>query len=145
MCPSHECERLRHQTEIRQPVLLPGVHPGRVSKTLLPIPTVTLTLVDWAPAPPGQTSGSSLLCPCCVFAGPGFGGSRRGALPCAVSGVRLTNPNTGLSLSPSLKRTTDVMFGGKQVVVCGYGEVSFLSGRRWSCESASPRAILPLH
>ena len=22
-----------------------------------------------------------------------------------------------------LKRTTDVMFGGKQVVVCGYGEV----------------------
>ena len=23
-----------------------------------------------------------------------------------------------------LKRTTDVMFGGKQVVVCGYGEVS---------------------
>uniref|UniRef100_A0A8C3KIU3 Adenosylhomocysteinase like 1 n=1 Tax=Calidris pygmaea TaxID=425635 RepID=A0A8C3KIU3_9CHAR len=37
--------------------------------------------------------------------------------------MRLTNPNTGLSLSPSLKRTTDVMFGGKQVVVCGYGEV----------------------
>lgn len=29
----------------------------------------------------------------------------------------------------SLKRTTDVMFGGKQVVVCGYGEVerTFLS------------------
>lgn len=26
----------------------------------------------------------------------------------------------------SLKRTTDVMFGGKQVVVCGYGEVRFL-------------------
>lgn len=24
----------------------------------------------------------------------------------------------------SLKRTTDVMFGGKQVVVCGYGEVT---------------------
>lgn len=23
----------------------------------------------------------------------------------------------------SLKRTTDVMFGGKQVLVCGYGEV----------------------
>lgn len=23
----------------------------------------------------------------------------------------------------SLKRTTDMMFGGKQVVVCGYGEV----------------------
>lgn len=23
----------------------------------------------------------------------------------------------------SLKRSTDVMFGGKQVVVCGYGEV----------------------
>lgn len=26
--------------------------------------------------------------------------------------------------SISLKRTTDIMFGGKQVVVCGYGEVS---------------------
>lgn len=39
----------------------------------------------------------------------------------------LTDPNTGLSLSPSLKRTTDVMFGGKQVVVCGYGEVSSVS------------------
>ena len=24
-----------------------------------------------------------------------------------------------------LKRTTDVMFGGKQVLVCGYGEVGF--------------------
>ena len=24
----------------------------------------------------------------------------------------------------SLKRTTDVMFGGKQVLVCGYGEVN---------------------
>lgn len=23
-----------------------------------------------------------------------------------------------------LKRTTDVMFGGKQVIICGYGEVS---------------------
>lgn len=23
----------------------------------------------------------------------------------------------------SLKRSTDVMFGGKQVVICGYGEV----------------------
>lgn len=27
------------------------------------------------------------------------------------------------SIIDSLKRTTDVMFGGKQVVVCGYGEV----------------------
>ena len=26
----------------------------------------------------------------------------------------------------SLKRTTDVMFGGKQVLVCGYGEVRFV-------------------
>lgn len=33
----------------------------------------------------------------------------------------------GLFLSYSLKRTTDVMFGGKQVVVCGYGEVSSAS------------------
>ena len=23
-----------------------------------------------------------------------------------------------------LKRTTDVMFGGKQIIICGYGEVS---------------------
>lgn len=29
-------------------------------------------------------------------------------------------------LCSSLKRTTDVMFGGKQVVVCGYGEVRSL-------------------
>jgi len=97
-----------------------------------------------APAPLEPRSGSALFCPCCVLAGPGFGGSRSGVLPCAVSSVRLTNPNTGLSLSPSLKRTTDVMFGGKQVVVCGYGEVSFVSGSQWSCESACPRAILPL-
>lgn len=27
-------------------------------------------------------------------------------------------------VSASLKRTTDIMFGGKQVVVCGYGEVT---------------------
>lgn len=30
----------------------------------------------------------------------------------------------GFACFDSLKRTTDVMFGGKQVVVCGYGEVS---------------------
>ena len=29
-----------------------------------------------------------------------------------------------LLVSVSLKRTTDIMFGGKQVVVCGYGEVN---------------------
>lgn len=28
-----------------------------------------------------------------------------------------------LSSSYSLKRSTDIMFGGKQVVICGYGEV----------------------
>lgn len=28
-----------------------------------------------------------------------------------------------VSFFNSLKRATDVMFGGKQVVVCGYGEV----------------------
>lgn len=33
-----------------------------------------------------------------------------------------------ISHDSSLKRTTDVMFGGKQVVVCGYGEV-----RWWHC------------
>ncbi len=32
-------------------------------------------------------------------------------------------------LCSSLKRTTDVMFGGKQVVVCGYGEVRSLDGK----------------
>ncbi|NXE43604.1 SAHH2 protein, partial [Ptilorrhoa leucosticta] len=31
------------------------------------------------------------------------------------------------SILDGLKRTTDVMFGGKQVVVCGYGEVSSVS------------------
>ncbi|NXR14141.1 SAHH2 protein, partial [Semnornis frantzii] len=42
------------------------------------------------------------------------------------------------SILDGLKRTTDVMFGGKQVVVCGYGEVSFRGSSGWSCESASP-------
>ena len=27
------------------------------------------------------------------------------------------------SILDALKRTTDVMFGGKQVLICGYGEV----------------------
>ena len=27
------------------------------------------------------------------------------------------------SIVDSLKRTTDIMFGGKQVLVCGYGQV----------------------
>lgn len=31
---------------------------------------------------------------------------------------------TVLGLCFRLRRTTDIMFGGKQVVVCGYGEVS---------------------
>ena len=35
-----------------------------------------------------------------------------------------------LFLSLSLKRTTDVMFGGKQVVVCGYGEVRLTHGNK---------------
>ena len=26
-----------------------------------------------------------------------------------------------------MKRATDIMFGGKQVVICGYGEVGFVS------------------
>ena len=30
---------------------------------------------------------------------------------------------TYFSLKNSLKRSTDLMFGGKQVVICGYGEV----------------------
>lgn len=38
---------------------------------------------------------------------------------------------TALSWSFRLKRTTDIMFGGKQVLVCGYGEVGkeTVSGR----------------
>lgn len=38
---------------------------------------------------------------------------------------------TGLNWSFRLKRTTDVMFGGKHVLVCGYGEVGkeTVSGR----------------
>lgn len=31
--------------------------------------------------------------------------------------------NTSDCVICSLKRSTDVMFGGKQVVICGYGEV----------------------
>lgn len=37
---------------------------------------------------------------------------------------RVSNCLTMLKICSRLKRTTDVMFGGKQVVVCGYGEVS---------------------
>lgn len=37
-----------------------------------------------------------------------------------------------LLISASLKRTTDIMFGGKQVVVCGYGEVThYFSSNDW--------------
>ena len=32
-----------------------------------------------------------------------------------------------LMINSRLKRTTDVMFGGKQVLVCGYGEVGLWS------------------
>ena len=39
------------------------------------------------------------------------------------------------SILDGLKRTTDVMFGGKQVVVCGYGEVS-----SWASVSAFSQA-----
>lgn len=38
-------------------------------------------------------------------------------------GLRLISVVLILALFLSLKRTTDMMFGGKQVVVCGYGEV----------------------
>lgn len=37
---------------------------------------------------------------------------------------------TALNRSFRLKRTTDVMFGGKQVLVCGYGEVGEEDGLR---------------
>lgn len=33
-----------------------------------------------------------------------------------------TNPSF-IKLTYRLKRATDIMFGGKQVVICGYGEV----------------------
>lgn len=40
------------------------------------------------------------------------------------SGCSETTQTVSISLLfRSLKRTTDIMFGGKQVVVCGYGEV----------------------
>lgn len=38
--------------------------------------------------------------------------------------LHVDNFSVKIFFSHSLKRTTDVMFGGKQVVVCGYGEVS---------------------
>lgn len=42
-----------------------------------------------------------------------------------LSLLRAVKINNGVSVR-SLKRTTDVMFGGKQVVVCGYGEVGWI-------------------
>lgn len=42
-----------------------------------------------------------------------------------LSLLRAVKTNNGVS-GRSLKRTTDVMFGGKQVVVCGYGEVGWI-------------------
>lgn len=46
----------------------------------------------------------------------------------------------------SLKRTTDIMFGGKQVVVCGYGEVNhsfinFFFTFRWNDFNKSSRSF----
>ena len=58
--------------------------------------------------------------------------------------VNLTCP---LLFTHSLKRTTDVMFGGKQVLVCGYGEVggrkfpnAFLLSNiaKWPASSSKP-------
>lgn len=43
---------------------------------------------------------------------------------------------------PSLKRTTDVMFGGKQVVVCGYGEVRSLFKRSGSLAQIAKTLIV---
>lgn len=37
--------------------------------------------------------------------------------------VNRSQQTTTLGIFSSLKRSTDVMFGGKQVVLCGYGEV----------------------
>ena len=42
---------------------------------------------------------------------------------CLHNFINLSNLSTYIYLFPSLKRTTDVMFGGKQVLICGYGEV----------------------
>ncbi len=80
--PSHERERLCDQAEIWQPLLLQGVHTGRVMNHAVNIKQVK------------------------------------------SSGTAQSNSLTMLNSSVRLKRTTDVMFGGKQVVVCGYGEVS---------------------
>lgn len=110
-----------------------------MSPALLPIPTATLSRGGFGCSSSGAETELFAAWP---SLGARFGGALA-ALPCAISGVRWTNPNTGLFLSSSLKRTTDVMFGGKQVVVCGYGEVSFISGCWWSCESASPEPPFP--
>lgn len=76
--PGDERQRLGDQAEVRQPLLLQGVHTGRV--------------LDRAhPGGVKSDSASSLTVPGLCF---------------------------------RLRRTTDIMFGGKQVVVCGYGEVS---------------------
>lgn len=53
-----------------------------------------------------------------------------GAALCSQTLVH-SNALNGLNWSFRLKRTTDIMFGGKQVLVCGYGEVGekAISGR----------------
>lgn len=79
----HERQRLGHQAEVRQPVLLPGVHSGRVSGI----------------------------------------GPRHWTSP--LKGAETVFTDSSPAFLRRLKRTTDVMFGGKQVVVCGYGEVGF--------------------
>ncbi len=43
-----------------------------------------------------------------------------------IYSIYMIKPTLSCSYSLSLKKTADIMFGGKQVAVCGYGEVRLL-------------------
>lgn len=89
--PGHERQRLGDQAEVRQPVLLQRVHPGRVRGASTALTAAKKRKIK-------EAARKKNLC-------------------------HWEKEKKNL-FSFSLKRTTDVMFGGKQVVVCGYGEVS---------------------
>lgn len=105
---SHECQRFSHQAEIWQPVLLQRVHLRRVGNALL------LNLVRIIKQAKFFVSNNMH---CCKVYTPA-------STLLQTVWINIRSPVCYNSVSVlSLKRTTDVMFGGKQVVVCGYGEV----------------------
>lgn len=110
VCPSHERQRLGDQAEVWQPLLLQRVHLRRVDKSHL------FNLIT-------DCETTRLCCLnfyCCrAFT------LTPSLLQTVWINIRLRVHDCVSILR--LKRTTDVMFGGKQVVVCGYGEVRLAS------------------